>query len=60
MAETTTHSKKYETLKAKYEAEYITKETLAGWVALNEKKAGKGITAEEYEEITGEAYEGGE
>nr|DAP61491.1 MAG TPA: chaperone [Caudoviricetes sp.] len=54
------HSKKYETLKAKYEADYITKETMKGWVALNEKKAGKGITAEEYEEITGEAYDGGE
>lgn len=54
------HSKKYEILKVKFEAEYITKETLKGWVALNEKKAGKGITAEEYEEITGEAYDGGE
>ena len=54
------HSKKYETLKAKYEADYITKETMKGWVALNEKKAGKGITAEEYEEITGEAYDRGE
>ena len=54
------HSKKYETLKAKYEAEYITKETLRGWVALNEKRKGKGITAEEYEEITGETYSEGE
>lgn len=50
------HSKKFEQLKSKYDAEYITKETLAGWVALNEKKEGKGITAEEYQEITGEEY----
>lgn len=56
MAETT-HSKKYESLKAKWEKEYITKDTLKGWVALNEKKAGKGITSEEYKEITGEDYE---
>lgn len=47
----------YETLKTKYEKEYITKETLQGWVRLNAKKATKGITAEEYKEITGEAYE---
>lgn len=50
------HSKKFEQLKQKYDAEYITKETLAGWVALNEKKAGRGITAAEYEEITGGEY----
>lgn len=56
MAEVT-HSKMYETLKTKYEKEYITKETLQGWVRLNAKKATKGITAEEYKEITGEAYE---
>ena len=56
MAEVT-HSKMYDSLKEKYDKEYITKETLQGWVRLNEKKASKGITAEEYEEITGEAYE---
>ena len=54
------HSKRFEEFKEKYEKEYITKDTLAGWVRLNEKRAGKGITAEEYEEITGEAYDGGE
>ena len=31
-----------------------------GWVVLNEKRAGKGITAEEYKEITGEEYEASE
>lgn len=52
----TEHSKKFEELKRKYEAQYITKETLAGWVALNSRAPGRGITPEEYEEITGEAY----
>lgn len=51
------HSKKFDTLKAKYEKEYITKETLAGWVVLNERAPGRGITPAEYEEITGEAYD---
>ena len=55
MAETV-HSKMYESLKAKHEAEYITKETLRGWVKLNARRATKGITAAEYEEITGEIY----
>lgn len=35
---------------------YITKETLKGWVALNQAKPGKGISQEEYEEIAGEVY----
>jgi maleate cis-trans isomerase len=48
-------SSRYDTLRAKWERGYITKETLKGWVALNDKKAGAGITAEEYEEITGES-----
>lgn len=63
MAETTsssTHSKMYDTLKEKWEKDYITKDTLKGWVALNERKASKGITAAEYEEITGEKYEANE
>lgn len=50
------HSKKIEYLANKYEKEYVTKETLKGWVALNEKKPGKGITQEEYKQITGETY----
>jgi hypothetical protein len=54
------HSKKFNPLKEKWEMDYITKDTLKGWVALNEKRAGKGITAEEYKEITGEEYEASE
>lgn len=52
------HSTKFESLKSKYDMGYVTKETLAGWVAIDAKKPGRGITAEEYTEITGEAYEG--
>ena len=54
------HSKKFDSLKKKWEMDYITKDTLKGWVALNKKRAGKGITAEEYKEITGEEYEASE
>lgn len=54
------HSKKFDSLKKKREMDYITKDTLKGWVVLNEKRAGKGITAEEYKEITGEEYEASE
>lgn len=54
------HSKKFDSLKKKWEMGYITKDTLKGWVVLNEKRAGKGITAEEYKEITGEEYEASE
>lgn len=50
------HSPKYEELKERYEKNYIDKETLRGWVEVNEKKPGRGITPEEYEEITGEPY----
>lgn len=63
MAEMTsgsTHSKMYDILKEKWDKDYITKDTLKGWVALNERKASKGITAAEYEEITGEKYEANE
>lgn len=54
------HNKKFDSLKKKWEMDYITKDTLKGWVVLNEKRAGKGITAEEYKEITGEDYEASE
>lgn len=50
------YSAKFESLNEKYKMGYITKTTLAGWVAINEKRPGRGITAEEYEEITGEKY----
>lgn len=50
-------SAKYKTLAEKYKKKYVTKETLRGWVALNDRAPGRGITAEEYEQITGEAYD---
>ena len=50
------HSKMFATLKDKWDHGYITEETLRGWVALNETKPGKGITAEEFTEITGIDY----
>lgn len=49
-------SEKFEDLKWKYSMNYVTKTTLKKWVVINQKKPGSGITAEEYEEITGEAY----
>ena len=53
-------SDKFEALLERWRLGYITKETLRGWVALNEAKPGRGITEEEYEEITGESYGSGE
>lgn len=46
----------FEKLKKKWELGWITRETLKGWVKVNEKKPGKGITPEEYKAITGEDY----
>lgn len=46
----------YEKLKSKWDMGYITRETLRGWVAIEAKRPGKGITPEEYEQITGEQY----
>lgn len=46
----------YETLKSKYEMGYITKDTLKGWVKIEKKLAGRGITEKQYEEITKEKY----
>lgn len=51
------HSPRFESLKEKYAKNFVTVETLRGWVELNECRAGKGITAEEFEEITGQAYQ---
>ena len=45
------HSARYEKLKERYEKNYCTKEQLARYVELG------AITADEYEEITGEPYE---
>lgn len=50
-------SNKFETLLERWRLGYITRETLRGWVALNEVKPDRGITAEEYEQITGESYD---
>ncbi len=47
----------FEKLKAKWDMGYITKETLRGWVAVEAKRPGKGITPEQFEQITGDAYE---
>ena len=60
MAEEKKHSTQYETLKKKWDMEYITLETLAGYVLLNSRNKAKGITAEEFEEMTGRKYEASE
>ena len=52
-------SNKFEVLLVRWRLGYITPETLRGWVALNDAKPGRGITAEEYEQITGESYDSG-
>lgn len=44
-------------LKKRWELGWITEETLRGWVEINERKPGKGITAEEFESITGKKFE---
>lgn len=49
-------SDKFYELKNKWDMGYIRDDTLRGWVTLNEKKPGKGITPEEYTEITGLPY----
>ena len=46
----------YKVLKRKYEMGYITKDTLKGWVKSEKKLAGRGITEQQYEEITKEKY----
>ena len=46
----------FEKLKKKWELGYITEETLRGYVELNERKPGKGITPEQFKEITGIDY----
>ena len=51
-------SQKYEHLKTKWQMGYITDDALKGWVKLNEVRPGTGITAEEYENITGKPYDG--
>lgn len=50
------HSPRFEYFKEQYERNYITKATLRKWVKVGLKKPEQGITATEYEEITGEKY----
>lgn len=52
--------KKATELKTKWDMGYITIDTLRGWVELNDRKPGKGITAEEFTAITGEDYSASE
>ena len=52
-----TKSEKFDSLKAKWDMNYITISSLAGWVRLNDKKPGIGITREEFQEITGKDYQ---
>lgn len=51
------HSARFESLQHQWQMGYITDSALRGWVELNDRKPGKGITAAEYEEITGTPYE---
>lgn len=50
------HSPLYEKLKTQYENNYITINTLRGRVEMGKKKPSKGITEEEFFEITGIEY----
>lgn len=52
-----THSPKFEYFKDQYDRNWITKETLKKYVQIGLKRPDRGITAAEYEEITGEPYE---
>ena len=49
-------SRDYAKLKAKWDKNYITEETLRKYVLLHEKNEKIGITAEEFTEITGIEY----
>ena len=46
----------YEKLKSQYEQGFVAKDTLKMWVKINSMKRGRGITQEQYKEITGETY----
>lgn len=51
-----THSARYDYLLGQYERNYITVSTLKKWVVINDRSAGRGITRDEFKEITGEEY----
>ena len=50
-------SKRFEELKRKYNLKYITIDQLRRWVVIDQKSPGNGITAEEFEAITGIKYQ---
>lgn len=50
------HSADFEMLNNRYQMNWITKATLKKWVIIHQSRPTRGITAEEYEEITGEVY----
>ena len=50
-------SARYKMLEDRWRMGYITDETLRGWVAVNDRSPGAGITQEEYRAITGKAYD---
>lgn len=52
----TKHSADFSRLQKNYEMNYVTIEQLRRYVALHEKRASVGISAEEFTEITGEEY----
>ncbi len=47
---------RYEVLKEKYDKGWITNDTLKGWVRIEIRVKGRGITKAEYKKITGETY----
>ena len=50
------HSKMFKVLKDRWDRGYITEECLRGWVELHNGNPSKGITEEEFTEITGIPY----
>lgn len=50
------HSVLYEKLKEQFRSNYITLDTLRGRVELYKKHPSKGITEDEFKEITGSKY----
>lgn len=50
-------SNDFEKLNEQYKNGYVTKEQLKRWVAINTKNSSKGITKEEYKEITGDEHD---
>jgi hypothetical protein len=49
-------SRMFNGLKAKYDRNFISKDTLMLWVEANQRRSTVGITPEEYAAIIGEVY----